>query len=109
MYRRAAIVRPLRSKRAMISPVKPRANASGFTRIRVRDIGVSGLLRSWLDVGAARLARLDPGLRLAVRAQAPGRIDRLAAVVAAVLELAHAARAAQPVALDLVLAVRAQL
>jgi hypothetical protein len=27
----------LRSKRAMISPVSPRANASGLTRIRVRS------------------------------------------------------------------------
>ena len=31
--------RPLRSKRAMISPVRPRANASGLTRMRVRSIG----------------------------------------------------------------------
>src|SRR5918994_3499760 len=38
---RATIFRPLRSKRAMISPVKPRANASGLTRIRVRSIGSS--------------------------------------------------------------------
>src|SRR3954470_21377926 len=36
----AAIRRPLRSKRARISPVRPRANASGFTRIRVRSKGV---------------------------------------------------------------------
>jgi hypothetical protein len=28
----------LRSKRAMISPVRPRANASGLTRISVRSI-----------------------------------------------------------------------
>ena len=34
----AASFRPLRSKRAMISPVTPRANASGLTRIRVRSI-----------------------------------------------------------------------
>ena len=33
--------RPLRSKRAMISPVRLRANASGFTRIRVRSTGLS--------------------------------------------------------------------
>src|SRR4051794_41004961 len=37
MYLRATISRPLRSKRAMISPVRPRANASGLTRIRVRS------------------------------------------------------------------------
>src|SRR3954451_14549804 len=30
--------RPLRSKRAMISPVRPRSKASGLTRIRVRSI-----------------------------------------------------------------------
>src|SRR4051794_11479115 len=33
----ATILRPLRSKRATISPVRPRSNASGFTRIRVRS------------------------------------------------------------------------
>src|SRR3954462_14580396 len=33
----AAIFRPLRSKRATISPVRPRSKASGFTRIRVRS------------------------------------------------------------------------
>src|SRR3954447_23518241 len=48
-------------------------------------------------------------LRLAERAHAPGRVDRLAARVAALLELAHAARAAQVVRLDLVVAVRAEL
>src|SRR3954447_25341656 len=30
--------RPLRSKRAMISPVRLRANASGLTRMRVRSM-----------------------------------------------------------------------
>ena len=40
MWRSAAMRRPLRSKRAMISPVRLRANASGFTRIRVRDMSV---------------------------------------------------------------------
>src|SRR4051794_40986935 len=34
---------PLRSKRAMISPVRPRAKASGFTRIRVLSIGAGRL------------------------------------------------------------------
>src|ERR1700761_3493113 len=33
---RAAIRRPLRSKRAMTSPVRARSKASGLTRIRVR-------------------------------------------------------------------------
>ena len=37
MCLRATICSPLRSKRAMISPVRPRANASGLTRIRVRS------------------------------------------------------------------------
>ena len=37
----ATMRRPLRSKRAMISPVRPRANASGLTRMRVRSMGVS--------------------------------------------------------------------
>ena len=35
----ATMRRPLRSKRAMISPVRPRANASGLTRIRVLSTG----------------------------------------------------------------------
>src|SRR3954447_10720678 len=39
MCLRAAIRRPLRSKRAITSPVRPRSNASGLTRIRVRDTG----------------------------------------------------------------------
>src|SRR4051812_20024151 len=38
MCLRATIRRPLRSKRAMISPVRPRVNASGFTRMRVRSM-----------------------------------------------------------------------
>src|ERR687898_561849 len=124
--------RPLRSKRAMISPVRLRANASGFTRIRVRSTWLSsGQVRL---SGVARCGRLERGLflgrparppplalaplggrrtgarlGLAVRAQAPGRVHGLAAARAALLELAHAAGAAQVVALDLVLAVRAQL
>src|SRR5215216_6986892 len=137
MYCRATILRPLRSKRAMISPVRPRANASGLTRIRVRSTKILSLrlatltsLRFRFDVraldrdlgGDGRLfGRLRPPaaagrlgwrglhLRLAVRAQLPGRVDRLAARVAALLQLAHAARAAQVVGLDLVVAVRAQL
>src|SRR5664280_3324253 len=39
MLRSATICRPFRSKRAMISPDSPRANASGFTRINVRSMG----------------------------------------------------------------------
>src|SRR3954462_8353945 len=51
MWRMATMRRPLRSKRARISPVRPRANASGLTRIRVRSkvwcppIGVSSYRR----------------------------------------------------------------
>src|SRR5215470_9376831 len=137
MCLRATIFRPLRSKRAMISPVRPRANASGLTRIRVRStVGVpfgalsaaALSLRLWLVVRdlsrhgrlvscrrtAATTARglrrrLVLHLRLAERAQLPRRVDRLAARVAALLELAHAARTAQVVGLDLVVAVRAEL
>src|SRR5664279_4820168 len=35
MWRSATSFSPLRSKRAIISPLRPRAKASGFTRIRV--------------------------------------------------------------------------
>src|SRR5882762_8793212 len=38
MWRRATIFKPLRSKRAMISPLSERAKASGFTRISVRSM-----------------------------------------------------------------------
>src|SRR5215211_744445 len=74
MPRMATIRRPLPSKRVTISPVSPRSNASGFTRIRVRSIrllsgresGSAGRLRAIaggaggpLDVavGRSRLAR----------------------------------------------------
>src|SRR3954454_13354608 len=134
----AAMRRPLRSKRAMISPVRLRANASGLTRMRVRSmnflsirfraaVAAGGDLRTTLARGrrwlghdglfggaaataAARGGRRDgAGLGLAVGAQLPRRVDRLAARVAALLEAAHAARAAEVVALDLVVAVRAEL
>src|SRR5215211_7750692 len=136
MCLRATIRRPLRSKRAMISPVRPRSNASGLTRIRVRstespfglatltplrfrfavrsldrDLGGDGRLvgRRRPPAAAGRLRRRGLHLRLAVRAQLPRRVDRLAARVAALLQLAHAARTAQVVGLYLVVAVRAQL
>src|SRR4051794_5553056 len=126
----AAMRSPLRSKRAMISPVSPRANASGLTRISVLSIGGGRLaapnsacrldarLGRRLDrrlrraAPAARRGRLARGRRagrdvgLAVRAELPHRVERLRAVVARVLELAQAARAAQEVLLDLVVAVR---
>src|SRR6188472_3712300 len=126
MCRSATMRRPLRSKRAMISPVSPRANASGLTRMSVRSIGSlpSGLLR-WRLEGRGRLgfellgARPAPAtaarrwrdardLGLAVRADPPRRVERLAAVQARVLELAHAVRAAQELLLDLVVTVRAE-
>src|SRR3954452_7054965 len=122
MCLRATIVRPLRSKRAMISPVRPRANASGLTRMRVRSTWFSLVLKG-LELGrldgrrlrflvapAAAAGGLDrpSDLRLAVRAQRPLRVERLAAGHARVLELAMAVRAAQEVPLDLVVAMRAQ-
>src|SRR5436190_20477857 len=127
MCLRATILRPLRSKRAMISPVRPRANASGLTRIRVRSIdssrrvlravaralALAGVVRDLSRygrlVGCRRTAATAAGglrrrlllhLRLAVRAQLPRRADRLPARVAPLLELAHAARPAQVVRLD---------
>src|SRR3954454_17211346 len=137
MCLRATIFRPLRSKRATISPVRPRANASGLTRIRVLStknsfrLGELAALARAFALGVARgfggdrrlvrgrgaAAAPAGGLRrglalhlgLAVRAQLPGRGDRLGARVAAVLELAAAARTAEVVRLDLVVAVRAQL
>src|SRR4051812_6826295 len=122
MCLRATIVRPLRSKRAMISPVRPRANASGLTRMRVRSTWFS-LCREVLELAGLDRGRLGllvapapaprgldrlGDLGLAVRAQRPVRVERLAARHAGVLELAMAARAAQEVALDLLVAVRAQ-
>src|SRR4051794_38468619 len=57
----------------------------------------------------ARRGRHARDLRLAVRAELPRGVQRLAAVAARVLELAHARGAAQEVLLDLVVAVRAEL
>src|SRR3954469_8314966 len=104
----ATIFRPLRSKRAMISPVRPRANASGLTRMRVRSTGspssrcseFAGLDGRLFVLGTpapARAPRRDRArhLGLAVRADRPRRVQRLAAGDARVLELAHAVRAAQ--------------
>ena len=120
--------RPLRSKRAMISPVRLRAKASGLMRMRVRSIGprhptrasatgVAGerlerrrlLRRRRRAARAARRGRDAGDLRLAVRAELPLRVERPRAVRARVLELAHAVRAAQEVGLDLEVAVRAQV
>src|SRR4051794_25186438 len=135
----ATIVRPLRSKRAMISPVRPRAKASGLTRISVLSMASSvsattttrsfargcglcfgdrlrlgglgrdrRLIRRLAPATARRGRGRSAGLCLAERADAPRRVDRLRARVAAFLELAHAARTAQVVRLDLVVAMRAE-
>src|ERR671914_535278 len=113
----ATILSPLRSKRAMISPVRPRANASGLTRMSVfsmagsvsassatRRLARRGLFGLGLgDVGGDRrlVRRLAPAaarrrrrgrharLGLAERADPPRGVDRLRARVAALLELAH--------------------
>src|SRR6185312_8229372 len=98
MLRSATIASPLRSKRAMISPDRPRAKASGFTRINVRCIGVplvGGRSAAWArPAGRARAARrlggrdrrrarvLLIGLLLDVGG-AVGRSDRLALAVLA--------------------------
>src|SRR3954453_16090517 len=54
MWRMAAILRPLFSKRATISPVRPRAKASGLTRMSVLSIEV---LSFGSAVPAVRYAR----------------------------------------------------
>src|SRR5690349_1176883 len=75
-----------------------------------RRLGDDGLFRRAAAPSPACGGRRDGArLGLAVGAQLPGRVDRLAAGVAALLEAAHAARAAEVVALDLVVAVRAEL
>src|SRR3954468_10236251 len=153
---RATMRKPLRSKRAITSPVRPRANASGFTRIRVLSkaspscVGGSGagrtLARALATALAARRRRLGrPAsgwrvgrvgtgrgrrggaagassrgrrlrgglrvrhLRLAVRADLPQRVERLATRLAGLLQPSQAARAAQEGLLHLEPAVRAAL
>src|SRR6476661_3925568 len=101
----AAMRRPLRSNRAMISPVRPRAKASGFTRIRVLSIGSGRLAAPGLRRCRATWRRGDRCL--AVRAHRPTWVKRTAARLARVLQLAHAVRADQERALDVALAVRA--
>ena len=55
MWRSATIVSPLRSKRAMISPVRPRAKASGLTRIRFGPwVPLAGGLGTAQEVGSRR-------------------------------------------------------
>ncbi len=155
----ATIVRPLRSKRARISPVRRRSKASGFTRIRVRSIsaplsrvsgqpaegGRSRPARAWRSAAAWRSAVAWPSgcraargvaargpaergcpaalpcaagaagglgrrlahLGLAVGADLPARVERLAADGAGLLEPAQAARAAQERLLHLEAAVLA--
>src|SRR4051794_5508974 len=103
----AATRRPLRSKRARISPLSARWKASGLTRMRVRStcglgagrrlrlahLGHGGLLGrrpgspatpAWLG----RLARDDLGL--AVGTHLPPRVEGAGAVRARALQPAHA-------------------
>src|SRR4051812_15270891 len=133
----AAIRSPLRSKRAITSPVRARSKASGLTRIRVRLTAGAPLLLGWLGPFArlrrcllaarrgltfrwrlalfgvttfsARPLATAAQVRLAVRAEPPARIDRLAAGRAGVLEAALAVGAAQVVLLYRELAVGAGL
>src|SRR5215203_6857837 len=118
---RAAIRSPLRSKRAITSPVRARSKASGLTRISVRLTAGAPLLLGWLSpfvrlrrcfpatwrslarwrlallgvstFAARLLAAAAAEVRLAVGAEAPTRVDRLAAGGARVLEAALAVRA----------------
>src|SRR3954453_16944430 len=103
--------RPLRSKRAITSPLRARSKASGLTRIRVRLTAGAPFRSLWtgplfgggacgrlvLGRGGGSLFARRRGARaarsfllrqrgLAVRAEGPARVDRLAAVVAGVLE-----------------------
>src|SRR3954468_15692435 len=55
MWFSATIFRPLFSNRAMISPVRPRAKASGLTRIKVRSMG-SFLSAVSYEVGSGALS-----------------------------------------------------
>src|SRR4051794_29456001 len=107
MSRSFARCRPLRSKRAMISPVRRRAKPSGLTRIRVRSIGSGAPRNGWS--GGRRRSRVAGGrppadatrardvveLGLAVGAELPAGIERLAARHARIAQLARAVRAAQ--------------
>src|SRR4051812_11207248 len=76
----ATIFRPLRSKRAMISPESPRANASGLTRIRVLSVAMGrqcgkhprpGDSRSDDRGGAAEMSCFESGPASAPRACLP--------------------------------------
>src|SRR5829696_9420603 len=146
MWRSRTMRRPLCSNRARISPVSPRAKASGLTRMSVRSMGAPGSrsgrrgslvqdrratrnrLRPRPVVRTRALAAVGVGgalgglaspapatgrrrghLGLAERADPPQRIQRLGAVGARVLELAHAVGAAQVLALGRVVAVRTEL
>src|SRR5215211_5578575 len=76
----ATITRPLRSKRAMASPVSPRPKASGFTRIRVLSTRLlssklrppAGARPETLLLARAGGGRLDRLLRRGARARAGG-------------------------------------
>src|SRR3954470_4131582 len=96
------------------APAARRLARGGLSRLGLPGVrrrgGGDRRLVGRLPAAATRAGRRGRvRLRLAERAHAPRRVDRLAARVAALLELAHAARAAQVVRLDLVVAVRAEL
>src|SRR4051812_45542194 len=105
----------------MISPVRPRAKASGLTRIRVRSVAMAAqrsratrallrrvvhrrrLLRAAATAGGRRCGGgAGDDLVLAVRADLPARVERLGAVAARLLELVEAVRAAHVIVADLV-------
>src|SRR3954470_21830962 len=72
MCLRAAIRSPLRSKRAITSPVRPRAKASGLTRINVLSIGLLSLGYSaagGLEGRAAGDSTVAPGSALRAEAE----------------------------------------
>src|SRR3954454_18585437 len=60
---RAAIRSPLRSKRAITSPLRARSKASGLTRIRVRLTAGAPLLLGWLGPFARLPLRILAGRR----------------------------------------------
>src|SRR5436305_2866255 len=104
------MTKPRRSKRATISPTRPRSTASGLTRKRVRSMSAKSGFGDGALAAAPRPLRLRGQRgrhRLAVRAQAPGRVERRLAAPAGLLELRAAVRAGEEAGLGGVAAVRA--
>src|ERR1035437_3459595 len=84
MWRSATSFRPLRSKRAIISPLRPRAKASGFTRISVLSMDSFAGLRC-RSGGRARTAAGSPGAPAAARPHSRLGSDRGGGLLAVVL------------------------